>query len=190
MTDDNHLDPVPEVDGVDYVAAMLTGHRLALSIQDAWASCFKAAVKRLVDTRSKVAAEALELAEGVFGPNFVKQSCTEIADVVANALPNDIATTYDFYMLQRSLRQILDDFANEAGRIVKERSKKRGRKRKKAFWNAVGRSIGLEDSSTPLPSVPWATKKERRRASKDLRNLAKETEGKVVEAALSPRQTS
>lgn len=190
MTDDNHPNPVPKVNRVDYLAAMLTGHRLALSIQNAWVSCFKAAVKRLVDARSDVGVEALELAEEVFGRNFVQQSCTEIADIVANALPNDIATNYDFDMLQRSLRQILGNFANGAGGVVKERSKKRGKKKKEGFWDAVGRSVGLEDRSTPSRSVSWATKKERKRASKDLRNLAKETEGKLVEAALAPQQTS
>lgn len=137
MTDEKPTVP-RKIDEADYLSAMLAGHRLVLSIQDAWASCVKKAVEPLVEKRGQIGATSFDkdtlfdtlmanlceifraeigdLADEMFSHDFV-QAHTEIATIVANALPNDVAANYDLDALRHTLRETVDDFANQARRL-------------------------------------------------------------------------
>ena len=136
MKDDNAPSVSGNVDGIDYLSAMLTGHRLALSIQDAWTSCVKAQIDPLAEMQSQISATSFDkdtlfddlvanlreffkdriapLQDEMFSHDFVQQSHTQIVTIIANSLPNNVAANYDLDVLRRSLREIAGDFADRA----------------------------------------------------------------------------
>ena len=227
MTDDTPASVPNKVGGADYLSAMLAGHHLALSIQDAWMSRVKTAVGPLADVQSQIGTsidketsfDALitnlceffktsiaDLADEMFSHDLSSTMPSEITTIVANSLPNDVAAHYDFDALRHSLRRIVSDFADQAkalprwktdgfakqaasfvGDLRKGREQKR--KKKMGSWASIS-MVGLQ-----------ATKGDNRRAVQfardqvsslidDLGNLAGATKGKLVEAVLSPQQTS
>ena len=249
MTDDNTAASVPnKINETDYLSAMLAGHHLALSIKDAWASCVKTAVEPLVEKQGQIGAtsfdkdtlfdvlighlseffkgEIADLADEMFSHDFV-QAHTEIATIVANALPNDVAANYDLDALRHSLRETVDDFANRAKRLprwgaegfdkamasfkghLQERREEGARKGPLAqITQQMHRALGLENERPAKKSKKelreqkvlfnvFSTKKDKKKIVQfardqvgllidDLWRLAKDTEGKLVEAALAP----
>lgn len=245
MTDDNTAASVPnKINETDYLSAMLAGHHLALSIKDAWASCVKAAVEPLVEKQGQIGAtsfdkdtlfdvlignlseffkgEIADLADEMFSHDFL-QAHTEIATIVANALPNDVASNYDLDALRHSLRETVDDFANRAKRLPRWEAKgfnkamasfkghlqerREERTRKISIAQHMNQLFGVESKRPAKKSKKelreqetlfnvFSTKKDKKKTVQfardqvgllidDLRSLAKDTEGKLVEAALA-----
>ena len=227
MTDNTPASVPNKVGGADYLSAMLAGHHLALSIQDAWMSRVKTAVGPLADVQSQIGTtidketsfDALitnlceffktniaDLADEMFSHDLSSTMPSEITTIVANSLPNDVAAHYDFDALRHSLRGIVSDFedqaralprwktdgfAKQAEPFIGDLEKGRRKKRKKEIWPAAALAIGLVR----------ATKGDNRKTVEfargqvgslidDLGNLAKATEGKLVDAVLSPQQAS
>lgn len=230
MADDNTASPFqPKVNGIDYLEAMLSGHRLALLIQDAWRSHVEAAIEPLIEMRVQIGAisfdkdtehyaDALkdklseffkdhiaDMADGFFAHDFVQQSHAEIVTTVANVLPNEVASSYDFDVLRGSLREVMSDFVNEARRLprwqvksfkeqvavfLEDLDQKYRRKRPKTPWMMFVGTMALP--MTMKKRYVWATRQFARDQVHllidDLRNLVINTETKLVEAVLSPQQ--
>ena len=197
--------------GIDYLSAMLTGHRLALSIQDEWTSCVKAQVNPLIEIRDRIGATPFDedtlfddlmanlseffkdrvvtLQDEMFSHDFVQQSHTQTVTIVANAIPNDVAANYDFDVLQHSLREIVGNFASRARklprweakvfkkRLQKSESKKQGLL---GMWNV--------DHSEENRKVVQSARDQVGLLIDDIRELARATGDRLVDAALSPRQ--
>ena len=227
MTDDTPASVPNKVGGADYLSAMLAGHHLALSIQDAWMSRVKTAVGPLADVQSQIGTtidketsfDAFitnlceffktnigDLADEMFSHDLSLTMPSEITTIVANFLPNDVAANYDFDALRHSLRGIvgdfadqarvlprwkIDDFAKQAGSFIGDLQKGRRKKEKEKMVFVAARAL----------TRVRATKGDNRKTVEfargqvgslidDLGNLAKATEGKLVEAVLSPQQAS
>lgn len=218
MTDDNNLAISTKVSGVDYLEAMLSGHRLALSIQDAWRSRIEAAIEPLIEMPVKIGAISFDkhtslymlatklseffkdhienIVDNIFSTTFVQQSYTEIVVTVANGLSNDVAAVYEFDALRRFLREIVKDFASGAKRLPKWKAED--------FAEQLAVFLKKTDSGeinryypNYLPSLRmkrrdvWAARQFAKDhvylLINDLRNLANDTESKLVETVLSPR---
>ena len=139
MRNDNASSVSSKADGIDYLSAMLAGHRLALSIKDVWTSCVKAQVDPLTEMQDRIGATSFDndtsfddlianlreffkdciatAQDETFSHDFVQQSHTQIVTIVANFLPNDVAANYDLDVLRRSLREVVGDFANRARKL-------------------------------------------------------------------------
>ena len=237
MTFDNQTTSIPNnVGEIDYLSAMSTGHRLAVSAQDAW-GCHVAAPIRdyLVEVQREIRPRSFDEsfsfdvlksnlcdlfkdriaghADEMFSHDFVQQSGTEIVTMVANALPNNIAANYDFEALRRSLLEIVGDFANHAKELPRWKTK---RFRKGIQKKAVNIEVRSGAFGVMSALIGAQAKKEIKRGAKhsiraggfiltkktkkkivyfardqigllidDLKNLAKDTEGKLVDAVLS-----
>ena len=130
------LDPENEDAGVEL--------RLALSVREAWRARVDAAIdplenlrrqlqdfgaddsdtlEELVDKlRESVRRRLREHADDALTAEFVRESYTEVATIVANGLPNDVAAIRDVDELQRDIRGATAKFVQIAhGRIVDER---------------------------------------------------------------------
>ena len=239
MTDDNQTVSVPSgADGVDYLSAMLTGHRLALAVQDVWRAASTVLIRHhLVEVQSEMRPVSFSenissdvlisnlceffqdpmagRADEVFSHYFVEQSHTEIITAVANTLPNNIAANYDLEMLRRSLREIVDDFANRAKDLPRWKAKRFRKRLHKKRAKIDARSGVVRDAFTGVPAGfklaaeemendlkrlmqtdKWLTKGDKKKVVQfarnqvglligDLQNLAKDAEGKLVDAVFS-----
>ena len=223
MPDDTPASASNKIGGADYLSAMLAGHHLALSIQDAWTSRVRTAMGPLADVQGQIGTtidnetsfDALitslckffktniaDLADEMFSHDLSSTMPSEITTIVANSLPNDVAAHYDFDALRHSLRGIVSDFedqaralprwktdgfAKQAASFVGDLQKGRERKRKKKIiWGMVSVQATKADNRR---TVQFA----RDQVSSlidDLGDLAEATKGKLVQAVLSPQQTS
>ena len=209
MRNDNASSVSSKADGIDYLSAMLAGHRLALSIQDVWTSCVKAQVDPLTEMQDRIGATSFDkdtsfddlianlreffkdciatAQDETFSHDFVQQSHTQIVTIVANFLPNDVAANYDLDVLRRSLREVVGDFANRA--------------RNCRHWEHRAFTKQVASLKEDLPKryvyIVHSKKKHKRKAVQfardqvgllidDIRELAKDTESKLVGAVLSP----
>lgn len=130
------LDPENEDAGVEL--------RLALSVREAWRAHVDAVIDPLEDLRRQlqdfgadhsgtleelvdklresVRRRLREHADDTLTAEFVRESYTEVATIVANDLPNDVAAIRDVDELQRDIRAATAKFVQIAhGRIVDER---------------------------------------------------------------------
>lgn len=135
------LDPENEDAGVEL--------RLALSVREAWRARVDAAIDPLEDLRRQLQGRQLqdfgadhsdtleelvdklresvrrrlrEHADDTLTAEFVRESYTEVATIVANGLPNDVAAIRDVDELQRDIRGATAEFVQVAhARIVDER---------------------------------------------------------------------
>ena len=197
--------------GVDYLSAMLTGHRLALSIQDAWTSCIKAQVDPLVEMQDRIGATSFDedtlfddllanlseffkdrvvtLQDEMFSYDFVQQSLTQTVTIVANAIPNDVAVNYDLDMLRHSLREIVGNFASHARELPRWEAKvfkkglQKSKSKKQGFLGMW--NVGHSEENR---KVVQSARDQVGLLIDDIRELAKATEDQLVDAALSPRQ--
>ena len=207
---------------------LLTGHRLALAVQDAWRAASTIPIRHhLVEVQSEMGSVSLSenisldvlisnlceffedriagRADEVFSHDFVEQSHTEIATVVANTLPNNIAANYDLEMLRRSLREVVGDFASramdlprwKAKRFRKRLHKKRTKIEARSGVSRVMRGASFwKDLESLMLTDMWLTKGDKKKVVQfarnqvdlligDLQNLAKGAEGKLVDAVFS-----
>lgn len=197
--------------GIDYLSVMLAGHRLALSIQDAWTSCVKAQVNPLIEIQDRIGATPFDedtlfddlmvnlseffkdrvvtLQDEMFSHDFVQQSHTQTVTIVANAIPNDVAANCDFDVLQHSLRKIVGNFASRARKLPRWEAKvfKKGLQKSKSKKQGL---LGMwnVDHSEENRKVVQSARDQVGLLIDDIRELAKATEDQLVEAALSPRQ--
>ena len=130
------LDPENEDAGVEL--------RLAMSVREAWRARVDAAIDPLEDLRRQLQTSVAddsgtleelvdklresvrrrlrEHADATLTAEFVRESYTEVATIVANGLPNDVAAIRDVDELQRNIRGATAKFVQIAhGRIVDER---------------------------------------------------------------------
>lgn len=131
------LDPENEDAGVEL--------RLALSVREAWRARVDAVIDPLEDLRRRqlqdfgadhsgtleelvdklresVRRRLREHADDTLTAEFVRESYTEVATIVANDLPNDVAAIRDVDELQRDIRGATAKFVQIAhGRIIDER---------------------------------------------------------------------
>lgn len=209
MRTDNASSVSSKADGIDYLSAMLAGHRLALSIQDVWTSCVKAQVDPLIEMQDRIGATSFDkntsfddlianlreffkdciatAQDETFSHDFVQQSHTQIVTIVANFLPNDVAANYDLDVLRRSLREVVGDFANRARKLPTWEHR--------AFTKQVA-SLKEDLPKSMFTNIVHSKKKHKRKAVQfardqvgllidDIRELAKDTESKLVGAVLS-----
>ena len=216
MRNDN-ASPFP-ADGIDYLSAMLAGHRLALSMQDVWTSCVKAQVDPLIEMQDRIGATSFDkdtsfddlianlreffkdciatAQDETFSHDFVQQSHTQIVTIVANFLPNDVAANYNLDVLRRSLREVVGDFANRARKLPAWEHRaftKQVASLKETFPKSMFTNIAALAGAAGWQST---RKKHKRKAVQfarnqvgllidDIRELAKDTECKLVDAVLS-----
>lgn len=131
------LDPENEDAGVEL--------RLALSVREAWRARVDAVIDPLEDLRRRQLQDfgadhsgtledlvdklresarrrLREHADDTLTAEFVRESYTEVATIVANDLPNDVAAIRDVDELQRDIRGATAKFVQIAhGRIIDER---------------------------------------------------------------------
>lgn len=109
-------------------------------------------LKELVDKlQESVRCRLGEHADDTLTPEFVLESCTEVATIVANGIPNDVAATRDLDGLQRSIREatagfvhvareeLFDERLLDVGRPTKDRAKVDS-KRKREIRSALQRA--------------------------------------------------
>lgn len=145
-----------------------------------------------------------DLADEMLSHDLSSTMPSEITTIVANSLPNDVAAHYDFEALRHSLRGIVGDFADQARALPRwktdgfaeqaasfigdlQKGREQKRKKKMGGWVPM---VGVQATKADNRRTVQFARDQVSSLIDDLGDLAEATKGKLVEAVLSPQQTS